>query len=622
MEPIVHVMSKNGMFLFRFNNGEFGSKWCGIWKGSQKYFDYFAFKLDDEFLSEANFKKFSFYNSQFSTLLFETSKGKVMEEVKCYDDSILVSITPSFDSTVTCEAGINIRKRDENYEKGKRYNLTEIKNGIKAELNGKAAYAYFPNGNFQREEYYGVHSPGLYSLKRGLTHYLDKGEVQNKYVPGNIAYKIKANETYDILFSIKEMDFDSIYKLIKNKIKYAEEYGEIIKSESKKFDVDIVDKELVMDSIDSIYSYTNFNEKEFYAGFPYFNEFWLRDALLVLPSFLSMNNFSFVRDILVKIAYNIEDKGLPNKINGDIYPKDVLGLFLIDAYEYFRYTADSSFLAVIKDKKDAVLEICRRWMDNGFVHDKGRETWMDSLDREFSIEIQAIWSKALEAIYKMYGDKDAKEMAYELRNSVNGMFNGSYLTDQKGKDINSANQIFALYFDAVDADKKPAVIKNIAENMLTEYGILSVSKNDRTFDFNGYQNGSIWPMLTLLFTAAVFDNDETELGKQLLEILQKKNDSAQCSSRINEIFQPDGMPKGCPSQAWSIGLLPFISERYIAGIEPELQNNRIIIRKRNGITTKKNLYLGDKAIEIDIADGNVKSNYGLAESADRFILEL
>ena len=418
------------------------------------------------------------------------------------------------------------------------------------------------------------------------------------------------------------MDFDTVYKLIKNKMKYAEEYGEIIKTEGKKFNINVMDRGLILDAIDAVYSYANFNEKEIYAGFPYFNEFWLRDALLVLPSFLSMNNFSFVRDILVKIAYSIEDRGLPNKIDGDIYPKDVLGLFLIDAYEYFRYTADNSFLAVIKDKKDAVLEICRRWMDNGFVHDKGRETWMDSLDREFSIEIQAIWSKALEAVYKMYGDKDAKEMAYELRKSVNGMFNGSYLTDQKGKDINSANQIFALYFDAVDADKKPAVIKNIAENMLTEYGILSVSKNDRTFDFKGYQNGSIWPMLTLLFTAAAFDNGEKELGEQLLGILQKKNDSAQCSSRINEIFQPDGAPKGCPSQAWSIGLLPFISERYIAGIEPDLPNNEIIIRKRNGITTKKNLYLNNKAIEIDIADGDVKSNYGLTESSDRFILEL
>ncbi|MCL5420787.1 MAG: hypothetical protein M1284_03510 [Candidatus Parvarchaeota archaeon] len=622
MGSVLHVMSKNGMFLFRFNNGEFGSKWCGIWKGNQKYFDYFAFKLDDEFLSEANFKEFSFYNSQFSTLLFNTAKGRAIEEVKCYDDSVLVSITPSYACEIAVEAGVNIRKRDENYQKGKRYDLMEIKNGIKTEFNGKAAYIYFLRGDFKREEYYGIHSPGSYSVKKGITHYLDSGEIQNKYVPGNVTFKLNQDETYDILFSSKEMDFDTVYKLIKNKMKYAEEYNEIIKTEGKKFNINVMDRNLILDAIDAAYSYANFNEKEIYAGFPYFNEFWLRDALLVLPSFLSMNNFSFVRDILVKIAYNIEDKGLPNKINGDIYPKDVLGLFLIDAYEYFRYTADSSFLAVIKDKKDAVLEICRRWMDNGFVHDKGRETWMDSLDREFSIEIQAIWSKALEAIYKMYGDKDAKEMAYELRNSVNGMFNGSYLTDQKGKDINSANQIFALYFDAVDADKKPAVIKNIAENMLTEYGILSVSKNDRTFDFNGYQNGSIWPMLTLLFTAAVFDNDETELGKQLLEILQKKNDSAQCSSRINEIFQPDGMPKGCPSQAWSIGLLPFISERYIAGIEPELQNNRIIIRKRNGITTKKNLYLGDKAIEIDIADGNVKSNYGLAESADRFILEL
>ena len=27
MEPIVHVMSKNGMFLFRFNNGENTLDW-------------------------------------------------------------------------------------------------------------------------------------------------------------------------------------------------------------------------------------------------------------------------------------------------------------------------------------------------------------------------------------------------------------------------------------------------------------------------------------------------------------------------------------------------------------------------------------------------------------------
>ena len=622
MEPIIHVMSKNGMFLFRFNNSEFGSKWCGIWKGNQKYFDYFAFKLGDEFLSESNFKKFSFYNSQFSTLLFETSNGKVIEEVKCYDDSILVSITPSFDSVITCEVGINIRKRDENYEKGKRYNLTEIKNGIKAELNGKAAYIYFPNGNFEKEEYYGLHSPGLYALKMGLTHYLDNGEVQNKYVPGSITYKIKANETYDILFSSKEMDFDSIYKLIKNKIKYAEEYGEIIKSESKKFDVDTVDNELVMDSIDSIYSYTNFNEKEFYAGFPYFNEFWLRDALIVLPSFLSMGNFSFVRDILLKIAYKIDEKGLPNTINGSLYPKDVLGLFLIDLYEYFKYTADTSLINLVADKKESIMKTCSGWIENGFIHDKGNETWMDSLSREFSVEIQAIWAKAMLAFYSMFKDQNAKAMADTLKKNLNSMFKEGYLMDQKDKDINSANQIFALYFNVVDSEKKEKIIKNIEYNLLSEYGILSVSKNDKTFNFNGYQNGAIWPFLTEMFTAVAFENGKTELGEKLLSILKNKNDNTQCSSRINEIFQPDGSAKGCPSQAWSIGLIPFIIERYVMGIEPDIPNAEIIINKRNEIKAKKEINLAGKRITLEINNSNVKSNYGLLELSDKFILEL
>ena len=622
MDPTLHVMSKNGMFLFRFNNGEFGSKWCGIWKADQKYFDYFAFKIGEEFLSEANFKKFSFYNSQFSTLLFETTKGKVIEEVKCYDDSVLVSVTPDFDSTITCEVGINIRKRDDNYQKGKRYSLTEIKNGIKAEFNDKAAYVYFLNGKFNKAEYYGIHSPGLYAIKKGLTHYLDGGEVQNKYVPGNITFDLKADQTYDILFSIRDMDFDSVYKLIKNKIKYAEEYGEIIKTESKKFDIDIVDKELLMDSIDAIDSYTNFNDDEFYAGFPYFNQFWLRDALIILPSFLAMGNFSFVKKILSKVTQEINEKGLPNIINGSLYPKDVLGLLLIDLYEYFKYTGDTSLIDLVSKKKESIIKLCSEWMDNGFVHDKGRETWMDSMDREFSVEIQAIWVKALYGFYKMFKDSSAKQMSETLKKSINELFKEDHLMDQKDKDINSANQIFALYFDIVDADKKEKIIKNIENNLLSEYGILSVSKNDKTFDFNSYQNGAVWPLLTELFTAVAFENGKYELGKKLISILKDQNDNAQCSSRINEIFQADGSPKGCPSQAWSIGLIPFITERDIMGIELNIPESEIIIRKREGIVAKKDINIEGKRINIEIKGEKVKANSGILELSDKFILEL
>ena len=363
-------------------------------------------------------------------------------------------------------------------------------------------------------------------------------------------------------------------------------------------------------------------EKKFYAGFPYFNEFWLRDALVVLPSFLSMGNFSFVRDILLKIAYKIDERGLPNTIDGNLYPKDVLGLFLIDLYEYFKYTADRSLIDLIADKKETIMKTCSSWMENGFIHDKGNETWMDSLSREFSVEIQAIWTKAMLAFYSMFKDQNAKEIADALKMNLNGMFKEDYLMDQKNKDINSANQIFALYFNVVDAEKKEKIIKNIEDNLLSEYGILSVSKNDKTFDFNGYQNGAIWPLLTEMFAAVAFENGKNELGKTLLSILKNKNDNAQCSSRINEIFQPDGSPKGCPSQAWSIGLIPFIIERYIMGVEPDIPNGEIAINKRNEIKAKKELNLLGKRITLDINNGNVKSNYGLLELSDRFILEL
>ena len=621
MEPVLHVLSKNGLFLFRFNNGEFGSKWCGIWKADTKYFDYFAFRLDDEFLSEANFKKFSFYNSQFSTLEFETSKGNVIEEIKCYDDCVLISIIPSYKTTITSEIGINIRKRNENYAKGKRYNLENLKNGLKAEFNGKAAFIYFKEGEFTKEEYYGIHSPGRYSLDKGITRYLDNGEVQNKYVPGTIKANVNENKPYDIILSSKELDFDTVYKLIKNKIKYAEEYGEIIKTESNKIESDSIEKGLIMDSIDAIYSYSDFNKKEIYAGFPYFNEFWLRDALLILPSYLSIGNYQFYRDIITKLINAIDQNGLANTINGSLYPKDVIGLLIIDIYEYYKYTADKSVLDLFHEKIEVVMNLINKWYENGFIHDKGRETWMDSLDREYSVEIQAIWINALECIHKMYKGDSVYRIAKTLRENLNTMFNGSYLRDQRDADINSANQIFAAYFHAVDKEKITAIIKNVENNMLTENGILSVSKNDNSFDFNSYQRGSIWPMLTELFAAVCFENDREDLGRKVLSILNK-NDGIQCSSRINEILQPDGTPNGCPSQAWSISIIPFIIERHVLGIVPNAPYSEIEVFKRSNVNGKKLISVNDNNIEISIKNGKIKSNYNYTELSDRFVIEI
>ena len=63
---LIHILAKNGTFICRFNDGEFGSKWCGIWKEGTKYFDYFAFAADDEWLSSSNIQSFKYINSMLS----------------------------------------------------------------------------------------------------------------------------------------------------------------------------------------------------------------------------------------------------------------------------------------------------------------------------------------------------------------------------------------------------------------------------------------------------------------------------------------------------------------------------------------------------------------------------
>ena len=58
------------------------------------------------------------------------------------------------------------------------------------------------------------------------------------------------------------------------------------------------------------------------------------------------------------------------------------------------------------------------------------------------------------------------------------------------------------------------------------------------------------------------------------------------------------------------------------GIEPDIPNAEIIINKRNEIKAKKELNLAGKRITLEINNSNVKSNYGLLELSDKFILEL
>ncbi len=541
---LLHILAKNGTFICRFNDGEFGSKWCGIWNGRTKYFDYFAFSIDNEWLSSKNISSFKQINSMLSILEYKTSKGNVEEKVYCTSDGIIVQLTPSYSSRIMMEPGINIRDRNENYVEGKRYQLIENKNYIKASINGKSAVIIFP-GEFEKEEIYDVHIPGKYARERGFSHFFDDLSVQNKYSPGKIFVNAEGGKTYTFIFTFdnpKQIDFEKEYSEYVNEL---QQYGELSKL------------------VDVLNSFANYKEGKIYAGYPYFNEFWIRDALFSLPAFLAIKKTDFVKKVLAKISEMEKDGNLPNVEGSDLYPADVPALYIIMMAKYFEETKDRGFIQRYFSRISNIAEHWRNIAEKNdwIIPDNGRQTWMDSLDRKESVEIQALWSIAFKKASDLYwqvgeGNSRMLKASIAMEDTLYKYNKGLYFKDQLNNDWNSINQI-ALLFTDISKERKEAIVKNLIANFLTPYGLTSSAKNDPMFNFNGYHNGAIWPFTTLLAGIAMIKyNIDAEIGRRLIESTRNLI-GAQASNSINEIFRPDGKPEGCPSQLWSIAPLLF-----------------------------------------------------------------
>jgi glycogen debranching enzyme len=623
MDNKVHVLAKNGLFLFRFNDGEFGSKWCGLWKKETKYLDYFAFKLNGTFLSSENATKLDFYNSQFARLSFQTKDGVVTEEVACLDDSIIITLRPAFKAVVSTEMGVNIRDRSDNYAKGKRYELFDNEGKIAVSFYGKTLYIMFDKGKFSKNEFYGIHVPGMSAKERGFSRYFDDCSTQNKYVPGSIDATLDANEEINFVISIKDLDKDNFYKILKNRIGRPKEYSDILNKIYSNFgNNNIIDSELIKDSIDSLYSYSNFTEKEIYAGYPYFNQFWLRDALLILPSFLSINNAGFVKSILEKIAGSASYSGLPAIFGDQSFTLDVAPSFIICLYEYFKWTGDINTVKMLKEQLNALLDSGRSVFEHGIIHDAGRASWMDSIDREYSIEIQALWIKAFEygaELNSLMNEEvsDLENLASQIKENLVKYKREGYFSDQLNRDINSANQLFLTFHGVVDEKDANLILENAKNNLLGEFGVHSVSDKDKIYDPKGYHTGSIWPFLTNVLAGSAFLNGDYELGKTCIKILQEKNLGAQCESRITELFEPSGKPQGCSSQAWSIGMLPYIIDRFALGIEVNASKNEIHVKyPHKEINAKRTLLINEKEVKLEFSDGELNSNKKMIDEGD------
>jgi glycogen debranching enzyme len=204
-----------------------------------------------------------------------------------------------------------------------------------------------------------------------------------------------------------------------------------------------------------------------------------------------------------------------------------------------------------------------------------------------AVEVNALWHNALRIISFfaeiMDLENDYREysaLSAQAGNSFNELFwfeEGGYLYDYvDGGMKNSSirpNQIFAisLPFVLLPFRKQQAVFEIVKKHLLTPYGLRSLSPADKDYIgvYRGnvydrdkaYHQGTVWAWLIGPYLDAFFkiygNNIHTQrMAVELLQPLCNHLYDAGIGS-VSEIFDGDypHTPRGCISQAWSVGEL-------------------------------------------------------------------
>jgi 4-alpha-glucanotransferase len=338
------------------------------------------------------------------------------------------------------------------------------------------------------------------------------------------------------------------------------------------------------------------------AGYPWFGD-WGRDTMTALPGLtLATGRFDTALRILRTFARFIDRGMLPNVFPGAGETADYntvdAALWYVEAWRaYLEATDDVAALREVFP----VLEDLIGWhvrgtryrigMDatDGLLHagEPGVQiTWMDAKVGDWvvtprigkPVEINALWFNALAAMaqfaarlqrpHETYATLAARAKA-GFRRFINPANGGLFdvLDGPDGADASvRPNQVFAvsLPFSPLAADDQRNVVALVARELLTSCGLRSLDAAHPSFRPHytggvwerdgGYHQGPVWAWLLGHYALAEFrvHGDAAAARRRLAALAEHLLDAG--LGTISEIF--DGaaphVPRGCPSQAWSV----------------------------------------------------------------------
>lgn len=564
-----YFLTNQDCFFHRYFDTGFKTKWTGLWKGNKKLVEFFAFRIGDTYLSESNCIKTS-YNYVEAVHLHELD-GKLFRQsvfIPREGAKLIIEVQNEQEEAIEAELelAINTRFREENmhsrtYEVRKRPHSIEISSDI-------AKLFVMPISCSLEFEYapaYKTHAPS--------------NEQQCYFVPGRIILKGKR------IALLLRADSKGIKSIAREKGLKKRTYGRfcrIIESDNK--------------FLESAYRNAAINvamlyaKKGFYAGLPWFLQFWSRDTFWSFNAFLFLGMHKEAKVCLTEFAKRQKNGRIPNYIayNEIAYNSiDANPLFITALKNYVLFSADLAFLNKVLPKATLCIKalLGLRDSDGFIVHDlKENETWMDTLNRkQKAIEVEALFIKSLSDFAEIVSfvkkpskkQRELAETCADLASELSKRFEKTFfeeklnifadrIVDNKKDLTKRPNALVPIMLRL--SNKKDVLKLYESDEFLSEKGVRTLSKLDKSYAPYAYHNGQAWSLCTAWLACAEFASGRGRKGLAILKLLCKdfEQDAIGC---IGECWDSEsGTLLGCGLQLWGSSFIIRAIDEFMLGI--------------------------------------------------------
>jgi len=467
------------------------------------------------------------------------------------------------------EITLDIRKSYSNPEMGRNYKIQKTKSGIIISYKDNESTMYLvisPKGDYKILDEW---------VKKEYSSDKERNsQPHEKYVYQVL--KVKAQKLIFTFSPSKKQAVEEATYITKNLKRLYDHQKIYVNTLNLKKPADIeqrMAKQCAMSSMNKLLVHPG-KKKGFFAGLPWFFQFWSRDELISAKSLQLNKQDRVLKDVLLKNLNMLKKGFLPNIAGSKEGNADAIGWLFKRVQDALPLFSKSEKAMIAKKLTESIFYYNKYLLHNNLVYNRAKSTWMDTEwhgdDREgYRIEIQALFLNMLGLAAALTKDNRFKQWEKIMRKTVRDKFwNKSYLADGLEDWTIRPNVFIAAYIypALLSRSEWTTCFQNILPKLWLKWGGLSsIDKSHSLFtskstgeSVESYHRGDSWFWVNNLAALVMKKVNKVIFVKYIDAITRASTKEILYSGAIGhhaEISSANSLKsEGCIAQAWSAAM--------------------------------------------------------------------